>query len=67
MEDYLYIRAWSNLIHPESSYFLDVNLSEARKYDAPQDALFRIDDRWICYNDITNKYIKRALDKLLNK
>lgn len=64
---YKYIVAWCQMIHGDSTYFVDQYLKEAIKYNAPEDAVFRCKDgTWTLFKDVTNHQTLLYMDRILN-
>lgn len=56
-KDYPYIRAWGRLMHSNHSYIQDQE-ALARVEHAPANAIFKREDGWRTYDDITTGDVK---------
>lgn len=67
--DYLYMRAWDYAIHGDNDYIRSYHIKNARAKNAPQDAIFYsiIEDRWVLFEEVTNKYMIKYVNSALKK
>ena len=66
MKDYLYLRAWCQMMG-SLPYYVEAQLKQARTDKAPADAIyFSLDSNsWKRYDDVTNTLTRSAIDCIM--
>jgi hypothetical protein len=63
-EDYPYIRAWGVLKNSRQDY-IDDQIKEARKDNAPQTACFKREGTWVIFAEIESEETRNYLERIM--
>ncbi len=63
--DYKFIRAWCKMLG-SFSYFVKNEVEQARRDNAPQNAVYRnADGRWVTYDEITSERTRERVTAIV--
>lgn len=62
--DYPYIRAWGKFMGSHQ-YYINDEIARAKNDEAPQDAIYKRDGRWITFRQITSTTTREVIEQMI--
>jgi len=62
--DYPYLRAWCRHMGSQQ-YYTDMQIAKAREENAPHNAIYRDDDKWRTFDDISREDTRERIKSIV--